>query len=185
MKKNYNFLSLIPAKLKSYRLKNKNLLKIKNKSLLEITLDNSLKSKLIKKTFVSTNSKKILNHLKNRDCKTFLRLKKFSSNKVGSTKVIQDFIIQFELSKLKNAYIVYLQPTSPFRSFTHINKAINKFIKNKNSTLISLKNINSELLKSYYVKKKNLYHYLMMPLSQIPKIFQKFIFQMEQYLFLV
>ena len=50
--------ALIPARSGSKRIKDKNILKLKNKNLLEITINQSLKTKAINKTFVSTDSKK-------------------------------------------------------------------------------------------------------------------------------
>ena len=52
---------IIPAKEKSRRLRNKNILKIKNKLLIQITLNKSMKIRQFDKIIVSTDSEKILN----------------------------------------------------------------------------------------------------------------------------
>ena len=139
MNNNKFFFGLIPAKKKSKRLKNKNLLKINNKTILEIAINESLRSKLISETYVSTNSKKIYNISIKANSKAILRSKKYSSNNAPSSDVIIDFINQLNLTKKKNSYIVYLQPTSPLRNRKHIDKAIKSFLRNKKSSLISLK----------------------------------------------
>ena len=51
---------LIPAKLNSSRLSNKNLRKINNKTLLEISIKFAQSIKINKKIFVSSESQKIL-----------------------------------------------------------------------------------------------------------------------------
>ena len=52
---------IIPARERSSRLRNKNILKIKGKSLVQIALDKSLKIREFEKIIVSTDSRKILN----------------------------------------------------------------------------------------------------------------------------
>ncbi|MDB4066195.1 hypothetical protein N9503_04050 [Candidatus Pelagibacter sp.] len=156
MKKKYHFFGLIPAKKKSVRLKNKNLLKLKNKTLIEIAINESLNSKLINDTYVSTNSKKILKLSLKAHAKVILRSNKYSSDKAPSSHVIMDFINQLKLRQKPNSYVVYLQPTSPFRNHFHIDKAIRSFIKSKKKTLISLKLSNKSILKNYYIKNKKI-----------------------------
>ena len=53
--------ALIPAKLNSKSIYQKNLKKIKNKSLLEIAIDEAKKSKFINNIYVSSESSKIEN----------------------------------------------------------------------------------------------------------------------------
>ena len=50
---------IIPAREKSRRLRNKNILKIKNKMLFQITLNKSIKIKEFDKIIVSTDSENI------------------------------------------------------------------------------------------------------------------------------
>ena len=56
------FWSIIPARSNSKSIK-KNLRKINNKTLIQLAINVSKKSKFIKRTFVSTDSKSILNPL--------------------------------------------------------------------------------------------------------------------------
>ena len=60
MKRN-KIICLIPARSGSTRIKNKNIVKIKNKPMIQYSLNAALKSKLISKIYVATNSKKIKN----------------------------------------------------------------------------------------------------------------------------
>ena len=175
MNNKHFFFGLIPAKKKSKRLKNKNLLKINNKTILEIAIRESLSSKLISETYVSTNSKKIYNISLKSNSKAVLRLKKYSSNNASSSDVIIDFINQLGLKKKKNSYIVYLQPTSPLRNRKHIDKAIKSFLKNKKSSLISFKSSKKNNLKDYYVKNEKLLplypNALVANIENLPKVY--------------
>ena len=53
------FIAIIPAKKNSFRIPNKNLIKIKGKSLVAKSIEDAKKSKYIKEIFVSTDSQKI------------------------------------------------------------------------------------------------------------------------------
>lgn len=150
------FFGLIPAKLKSLRLKKKNLLKIKNKTLLEISINSSKKSKNINETFVSTNSKKIFNLSSKLGSTSLMRLEKFSSNNAPSRHVVIDFIHQLKLKNKSNTYIVYLQPTSPLRTTNHIDKAIKTFCKTKKKSLVSFSLEDKSILKNFYVRKNKM-----------------------------
>lgn len=150
------FYSLIPAKLNSFRLKKKNLLKINNKSLLHLSIEQSLGSKLIQKTIVSTNSKTIIDHCKNYKIRILKRLKRYSSNLAPSSYVIKDFISQMKITDPSNTFIVYLQPTSPLRSSKQIDQAIKKIVNSKKKNLISFKNGNPSILKYFYIRNKKI-----------------------------
>lgn len=185
-----HFLALIPAKKKSERLKDKNLLKIKNKTLLEISINSSLKSKYIDKTYVSTNSKKIYQIAKKNNSYALLRKKKYSYNNAPTFKVVLDFIEQLGIKSKKNLFIVYLQPTSPLRTSYQIDIAIEKFIKSKKSSLISFKLYDNKILKGYFLKDKNftpLYNNAVSTNSEkLPKVFMPngaiFIFSVKDFI---
>jgi N-acylneuraminate cytidylyltransferase/CMP-N,N'-diacetyllegionaminic acid synthase len=152
MKNNKVFYGLIPAKNKSARLKNKNLLKISNKTLLEIAVDCSKKCSFIKETYVSTNSNKIHEICKKIDVRVVKRLKKYTSNEAPVSFVIIDFIKQLKLKNTKNTYIVLLQTTSPTRNLQHLKQAFKKLKSSKKNFLVSVKKNDNNILKSYYLK---------------------------------
>ena len=70
---------LIPAKLNSSRLKQKNLRKITNKTLLEISIRFAHSLSIKKKIFVSSESKKILNIARELNCETIRRPKNYQN----------------------------------------------------------------------------------------------------------
>ena len=55
-----DFLGIIPARKNSKGLKRKNIIKVKNKTLIEYTLSAASNAKLINKSFVTSDDKKIL-----------------------------------------------------------------------------------------------------------------------------
>jgi|TARA_B100001971_G_C18041884_1_gene458077 CMP-N-acetylneuraminic acid synthetase len=116
--------ALIPLRTGSIRIKNKNFIKVKKKPLYFHALNQTLKSKLIKKVFIATKSKKV--KIKHKKLSIFKRSKK-SNNKKSSTEIV---IGEF----LKNNfcdYLVLIQATNLFIKAKHIDLAIKKLINNR------------------------------------------------------
>jgi CMP-N-acetylneuraminic acid synthetase len=145
---------LIPAKLNSKSIYQKNLQKIKKKSLLEITIDQKKKVKKIDEIYVSSENRKIEKICKNKGVIFFKRNRSYSTIKALASSVILEFIKKNKLTK--NDSIVYLQPTSPFRKHNHINTCLSKFKKNKNKTLVSIKKVNFSIFKCISLNSKGL-----------------------------
>jgi len=116
--------ALIPLRTGSVRIKNKNFFKIKKKSVYLHSADQALKSKLIKKVFIATNSKKI--KIKNRKLLIFKRSRKSNTKKASTEIVVEEF--------LKNNicdYLVLIQATNLFIKTKYIDLAIKKLVNNK------------------------------------------------------
>lgn len=141
-----SFYALIPAKLNSKSIPNKNLKKIGNKSLLDITIQEAKKIKEINEVIVSSESLIIKDICKKQKISFFKRNKLFSNHNATSAMVINEFIKKKKLKK--NDVIVYLQPTSPLRKAPHIREAIKMFKKNNSKNLISVKKITMNIYKS-------------------------------------
>ena len=86
---------IIPARGSSKEIRLKNLKKINNLSLLDITIEQAEKSKIFDRIFVSTESKKIYNSIKNLDT-PFMRPKTLSKDQVHVSKVILHVLKEFE-----------------------------------------------------------------------------------------
>ncbi len=130
------FLAITLARYGSKRLKNKNLIKILNSNLLSLTYSESINSKFFSNIYLSTESKKIAKEGKKIGYKVpFLRPRSLAKDNSKSEDVIIDFLKKF---KKKFKYIILLQPTSPLRKREHIDSAINKFLKKKYDSLISI-----------------------------------------------
>ena len=157
IKKKFKIIGFIPTKKNSTGLKNKNLKKIKRLSLIELAIISSLKSKKISQTFLSSDSNKILQIGKKYKIDIIKRKKSLCTKETSANEIIQDFI-NFYSNKnkdYKNVIMVYLQPTSPFRNFNHIDSSINKFFNSKKKMLLSLSEINN-FYKAFEIRDKNI-----------------------------
>lgn len=152
-------LSLIMARAGSKRLKNKNLKKINKYSLVErsIILSKQLKKKkLISETLLSTDSKKILAvGKKNKIISPWLRPKSLSQSNSTSGDVALHAIKWFEKKYFKLDALLLLQPTTPFRQYKDLEKAINLFKKYKKK-VVSVSPIKSHFQDMYTISNKKL-----------------------------
>ena len=125
--------ALIPLRTGSIRIKNKNFLKIKKKPVYLYSTHQALKSRLIKKVFIATNSKKI--KIKHKKLSIFKRSKMSNTKKASTEIVVEEF--------LKNNvcdYLVLIQATNLFIKTKYIDLAIKKLVNNKKKydTLLSV-----------------------------------------------
>ncbi len=132
MKKNKVIISFVFARGGSVGLKNKNLLKFKNISLLRNSIEQSNKSKYIKKTYLSTDSKKIIKDGKKSVVEVpFIRpkyLAKPNSPEIYSWRHAVEFLDK--KLNIKPDYVVSIPTTCPLRKVSDIDKCIEKAIKN-------------------------------------------------------
>ena len=122
--------SIIPARGGSKGIKNKNIIKIKGKELIYYSIETSIKSKLINKTFVSTDSNKIqkLALKYGAECPK-LRPKKISKDLSLDIEFCKQFLIDLNNIKIKLPdIIIILRPTTIFRNSVIIDKMIYEFI---------------------------------------------------------
>ena len=122
-------IAIIPAKLHSNRLKNKNLIKVKGKTLIEHAINYVLKSKKVKDFYVSTESKKIQNFLKKKKIKFIIRPKYLC----GEAPLLDVYKHAFFKIKKKHKIktIVGIQCDHPDRK-VKLDKAIQLFKQKKN-----------------------------------------------------
>ena len=139
MIKNKKILAIIPARKNSKRVKNKNVVSINNKPLVSYAIESALKSKFIDKIIVSSDDKKIINISKKLGIKVSgLRPANLSRDK---SKTID--VIKYEINKLRENneifdYVILLQPTSPLRTFRHIDESISMLIKKNAKCIVSV-----------------------------------------------
>lgn len=166
-------IALIPARSGSERLKNKNILKLNNKPLIYYSIRAAIRSKIFKKIFVSTDSKKYKKISERYGAEVnFLRPTKYAR----SNSPDYDWV-NYTISKLKKMGFEYdfffiLRPTNPFRTHKTILRAWKKF--NRNINIVeSLRAI--EVCKQHPYKMWNLKNKLMKPL------FKKFMNKQPSY----
>jgi len=119
-------ISLIPARRGSKGIKNKNIHEINCKPLIAYSINQSLKSKYIDRTIVSTDSEEIIKIAKKYGAETpFVRPRELATDVAASVDVFKhalSFLIEEE--KYKPEIVVILQPTSPLRTVEIIDKSI-------------------------------------------------------------
>ena len=121
-----SILGIIPTRLGSKRLKNKNIREFKKKPLFIWSYLSAKKSKYIDKILISTESKKVINFAKPYGYKSSaLRDKKLSYDHIKS----EDVILEILKKNKKFNYFILLQPTSPLRNSTDIDKSIELIVK--------------------------------------------------------
>ena len=183
-------ISLIPAKKNSTRLKNKNIQKYKGQTLVSIAINSSIKSKMISETFVSSDSKFILNIADKMNVIPIERSKNFAKHSTTADDLIYNFLKQISKDYSRNTIIIYLQPTSPKRNHRHIDQAIKIFLKEKKTVISVSKKIMKNIAKSYLLKNNELFAIREDLVNQndqkIPKVFSQngaiYIFTIKSFL---
>ena len=104
-------IAIIPARIGSKRVKQKNILPICGKPMISWVINNALKSEVFEKIFVSTDSPKIASIAVESGAEVpFLRHKKLSSDFIGTAEVIKDAISKIQINK--NVFVCCIYPTA-------------------------------------------------------------------------
>ena len=150
-------LAIVPARIGSKRIKQKNIKKIGSKALIEYTLDTLKKSKLFDTIHVSTDSKKIEKLIKkNKLDFNFMRPKNLSGDKIPISSVIRFVINSFKkLNKeFDEVWLVYA--SNPFISVSHLRSAYKLYNLNKGKySIMSVSNYNYPIKWALSLSKKN------------------------------
>ena len=118
-------LSIIPARRGSKGIPLKNLVMLNRKPLLYYTVTASLKSKIINKTIVSTDNKKIGKIALKLGAEVIYRPKKLATDTTALEPVIEHVLNYLNVYQgYDPEIIVILQNTSPLRTAKHIDEAL-------------------------------------------------------------
>ena len=151
MIKNNKILALIPARGKSLELKKKNVKNFFKKPLIKWTIDAVKKSKLIDKVVVSTDSQKIL---KIANQYKFVSLSK-RPKKLSTRYANMYDVIRYEIKKNPGyKIIILLQPTSPLRSASDIDKSLKLMLQKKRKSCVSFVELKYRPELMYRINKK-------------------------------
>jgi N-acylneuraminate cytidylyltransferase len=156
LKNNYT-LAIIPARGNSQGIIDKNIKILGNKPLIYYSIKAAQGCRLINRVLVSTDSPKIADIAKKYGAWTpFLRPKKFSGHLASAASVINHTLSWLKTNNLPLPEIIlYLQPTSPFRTSDQLTKALKKFKAQKRAdTLISVGQVPHNFLPSKLMKLK-------------------------------
>jgi CMP-N,N'-diacetyllegionaminic acid synthase len=129
------YLAIIPARGGSKRLPNKNILPLAGKPMLVWTIESAIQSKYLDEIVLSTDSDDIIKVAGNYKIKTIKRPIELASDTAKTVDVVKHVIENIDK---KYDFIVLLQPTSPLRTSTHIDEAIEQLIKLNADAIISV-----------------------------------------------
>ena len=157
------FIIVIPARLGSKTIKDKNIIPLNAVPLISYTFQCIKKINLSK--FVLSNDPRVIKIAKKFkiDC-SYKRPNRVSGNKSLTITLLKDFH-NFARTKFKYDYIVLLQPTSPIRDSKDILNSITKTINHKYLKLSSISKslehpyesvyLSNDKIKSFFPKKKH------------------------------
>ena len=106
--------SIILARGGSKGIKNKNLIIIKNKPLIYWSIQKSKQSKLVHKTWVSSDNKKILETASKFGAEIIKRPKSLSRDN-STSEIAWEHAVNYIQEKYKIDAVLGIQPTSPIR----------------------------------------------------------------------
>lgn len=138
-------LAIIPARGGSKGLKRKNILPFAGKPLISYSIDSGRQSTYIDRIVVSTEDKEIAEiSVKHGADVPFLRPEELATDQSTTLDVLRHTILTIEeLNKTKIENIVLLQPTSPLRTYVHVDKAFEEFLKVERQPVVSVTKTNT------------------------------------------
>jgi len=134
MYKNKRILAIIPARGGSKRLKKKNILNLGSKPLVSWTIEASINSKYVDETVVTSDLDEVLNIARTYGLTPLKRPTSLAQDTTTSVDVVIHTINLYK----EFDYIILLQPTSPFRTYKHIDEAIESLFKKNADAIISV-----------------------------------------------
>lgn len=135
-----NILAVIPARGGSKSIPEKNITPLGGRPLIQYTIDAALGSKQIAKCVVSTDSEKIAEVSKKMGAEVpFLRPKELATDTALSVFVIEHALLEMEKrDRCHYNIVVMLQPTSPLRTSSDIDAALDLMISTESESVVSV-----------------------------------------------
>lgn len=134
MFKNKRIVALIPARGDSKRLPRKNALRLAGKPLITWSIEAALKSDYVDTVIVSTDDQELTNISQENGARVpFVRPDELSSDTASTNNVIKHCLDYLRDNMEIYDLVIVLQPTSPLRTFSHIDEGI-EFYYSKNAT---------------------------------------------------
>jgi CMP-N-acetylneuraminic acid synthetase/quercetin dioxygenase-like cupin family protein len=134
-------IGMIPARLGSTRVKNKNLRLLDDKPLIQYVVDAAVGSKLIDELYINSESTQFKSIAENSNVKFYQRPAYLSSDTATNDEFSLDFIDNVECDIL-----VQLLPTSPFITSIEIDEFIQAMLDGDHQTMISVTNVQIEAI---------------------------------------
>ncbi len=149
-------LAIIPARIGSKRIKNKNIKNFEGKPIIYYSILAAKLSGIFDKVIVSTDSLKIASISKKYGADVpFLRSKKLSNDNIGIIEVISKVLKKLKIKPNLSTKVCCIYPTAPMLNKNFLIKGYKKLTQNYDYVL-SVKKEDSRILRGFYINKKTI-----------------------------
>lgn len=149
-----NICTIITARGGSKGIPRKNIKNLNGKPVLAYSIEPSIASDFIKKTYVTTEDEEISEISKKFNAEVIERPQELAKDTSSSVDVILHALDYLEEKEILPDFFVLLQPTSPLRTTEDIENAIRLFINNECDALISVCEIDHTSMLSLALENK-------------------------------
>lgn len=149
-------LAIIPARIGSKRIKNKNIKNFEGKPIIYYSILAAKLSGIFDKVIVSTDSLKIASISKKYGADVpFLRSKELSKDNIGIIEVISKVLKKLKIKPNLSTKVCCIYPTAPMLNKNFLIKGCKKLTQNYDYVL-SVKREDSRILRGFYINKKTI-----------------------------
>jgi len=149
-------LAIIPARIGSKRIKNKNIKNFEGKPIIYYSILAAKLSGIFDKVIVSTDSLKIASISKKYGADVpFLRSKELSKDNIGIIEVISKVLKKLKIKPNLSTKVCCIYPTAPMLNKNFLIKGCKKLTQNYDYVL-SVQREDSRILRGFYINKKTI-----------------------------
>ena len=149
-------LAIIPARIGSKRIKNKNIKNFEGKPIIYYSILAAKLSGIFDKVIVSTDSLKIASISKKYGADVpFLRSKELSKDNIGIIEVISKVLKKLKIKPNLSTKVCCIYPTAPMLNKNFLIKGYKQLTQNYDYVL-SVKREDSRILRGFYINKKTI-----------------------------
>lgn len=139
VRESVQYLGVIPARAGSKRIPGKNMVSLCGKPLLQYTIDAALGSRRLGEVLITTDSVEVEAYgIRAGLHSPGLRPPELATDDARSVDVLQYVVRAYQIQRGTADAIVWLQPTSPFRTSEHIDATIELFEREQADTVIAV-----------------------------------------------
>lgn len=149
MFRNKKILAIIPARGGSKGIPKKNIVPLADKPLIAWTIEAAKKSKYISRTVVSSDSEEILKVATKFGAEPIKRPPELATDQAPPEPIVFHVLSYLKKENYIPDILVYLQPTSPLRTYKDIDEAFDKFFAVKATAAISVYELDKKYLKAF------------------------------------
>jgi CMP-N-acetylneuraminic acid synthetase len=120
----------------------------------EYTLRAARDAKLVEEIYLSSDDEEVLEVGREMGCKPVVRPKQYATDTATAADVVNHLIEAEFKAASDDTYIVYLQPTSPFRTAAHIDSAIELMRNSRAKAVVSVVELEKSPFKSFVLNER-------------------------------